>query len=62
MKDDAIRFITVEAAAREMSVSRWSVYRLIWENEIRSVKIGRSRRVVYRSLLEYMNSLESREY
>lgn len=34
--------ITVQAAADLLSASRWTVYRLIWDNAVQSVQIGRS--------------------
>lgn len=49
--------ITVQAAADTMSVSRWTVYRLIWDNVVQSVQIGRSRRIVRESLDAYIRGL-----
>ncbi len=40
------RFITVAQAAAELQVSRWSIYRLIWDGKVTSVQIGRCRRIV----------------
>jgi excisionase family DNA binding protein len=54
---DTATLITVQAAADLMSVSRWTVYRLIWDNLVQSVLIGRSRRIVRKSLDDYLNSL-----
>lgn len=55
MKD--IELIKVQAAADLLSVSRWTVYRLIWDNTIKSVQIGRSRRIVRASLDAYVSGL-----
>ncbi|MEU4803014.1 excisionase family DNA-binding protein [Actinosynnema sp. NPDC023587] len=52
-----VTLVTVQAAADMMSVSRWSVYRLIWDNAIQSVQVGRSRRVVKASLDAYVRDL-----
>jgi excisionase family DNA binding protein len=49
--------ITVQAAADLLSVSRWTVYRLIWDNAVQSVQIGRSRRIVKASLEAYVQEL-----
>jgi excisionase family DNA binding protein len=49
--------ITVQAAANLLSVSRWTVYRLIWDNAVKSVQIGRSRRIVKASLDAYVQEL-----
>jgi excisionase family DNA binding protein len=49
--------ITVQAAADRLAVSRWTVYRLIWENRVVSVQIGRCRRIVRQSFDDYVDSL-----
>lgn len=51
------KLITVQDAADVMSVSRWTVYRLIWDNVVQSVQIGRSRRIVKESLDAYISAL-----
>jgi excisionase family DNA binding protein len=50
-------FITVQAAASRLAVSRSMIYRLIWEQQIKSVQIGRCRRIVRKSLDEYIAGL-----
>ncbi|WP_159229188.1 excisionase family DNA-binding protein [Mycolicibacterium vanbaalenii] len=50
-------FITVQAAADRLAVSRWMIYRLIWEQRLKSVQIGRCRRIVRQSLDEYVAGL-----
>ena len=50
-------FITVQAAASRLAVSRWMIYRLIWEQQIKSVQIGRCRRIVRKSLDDYIAGL-----
>lgn len=54
---EANELITVQAAADHMAVSRWTVYRLIWEAKVKSVQIGRCRRIVRQSLDEYLSEL-----
>jgi excisionase family DNA binding protein len=49
--------ITVQAAADRLAVSRWMVYRLIWDQQVKSVQIGRCRRIVRHSLDEYIEGL-----
>jgi excisionase family DNA binding protein len=50
-------FITVQAAADRLSVSRWMIYRLIWDQQVKSVQIGRCRRIIRQSLDDYIASL-----
>jgi len=49
--------ITVQAAADRLAVSRWMVYQLIWDQRVKSVQIGRCRRIVRQSLDEYLSGL-----
>lgn len=49
--------LTVDEAAHMLRIGRTVVYQLIQEGEIRSVKIGRNRRVVATSIGEYVSRL-----
>lgn len=49
--------ITVQAAADCMSVSRWTIYQLIWDNQVASVLVGRCRRIVRKSFEDYLARL-----
>ena len=49
--------ITIQAAAERPAVSRWMIYRLIWDSQLKSVQIGRCRRVIRQSLDEYLAGL-----
>jgi excisionase family DNA binding protein len=57
MTTDEGELITVQAAASRLAVSRWMIYRLIWDQRIKSVRIGRCRRIVRQSLDDYMSGL-----
>jgi excisionase family DNA binding protein len=46
--------ITVQEAADRLAVSRWMVYRLIWDQQVVSVQIGRCRRIVRQSFDDYL--------
>jgi excisionase family DNA binding protein len=54
---DQGELITVQAAADRLAVSRWMIYRLIWEQRVKSVQIGRCRRIIRQSLDEYVAGL-----
>ncbi|KAA0098186.1 helix-turn-helix domain-containing protein [Mycolicibacterium sp. P1-18] len=54
---DQGELITVQAAADRLAVSRWMIYRLIWEQQVKSVQIGRCRRIIRQSLDEYVAGL-----
>jgi excisionase family DNA binding protein len=54
---DQGELITVQAAAERLAVSRWMIYRLIWDQQVKSVRIGRCRRIVRQSLDDYVAGL-----
>jgi excisionase family DNA binding protein len=49
--------ITVQAAADRLAVSRWMIYRLIWDQKVKSVQIGRCRRIIRKSFDDYVAGL-----
>jgi len=49
--------ITVKEAADRLAVSRWMVYQLIWDQQVKSVQIGRCRRIVRQSFDDYLSGL-----
>jgi excisionase family DNA binding protein len=51
------RLLTIDQVAELLQISRWSVYRLIWANDLRSVQIGRCRRVPQEALDAYLSQL-----
>lgn len=54
---EAPLLITVKAAAERLSLTPWSVYKLLDEQKIASVYQGRRRYVVMESLLAYVAEL-----
>ena len=57
MLEDRGELMTVQAAADRLAVSRWMIYRLIWDQQVKSVQIGRCRRIVRKSLDDYVAGL-----
>lgn len=55
--ESSAELITVQAAADRLAVSRWMVYRLIWDGRVKSVQIGRCRRIVRQSFDDYLSGL-----
>ncbi|MBP2340163.1 excisionase family DNA binding protein [Saccharothrix coeruleofusca] len=51
------QLLSVQTVADLLSVSRWTVYRLIWDGVLQSVQVGRCRRVVKSSLDAYLGGL-----
>jgi excisionase family DNA binding protein len=49
-----------ETAGAKLELGRTSVYLLVKTGELRSVKIGRSRRIPAAALQEYVNQLEGK--
>jgi excisionase family DNA binding protein len=54
----AVRLVTVQEAAEQLRISRWSVYNLIRANQLRTVKIGRRRLMTPAALAECIKMLE----
>jgi excisionase family DNA binding protein len=57
MLDSQGELITVQSAADRLAVSRWMIYQLMWDQKVKSVQIGRCRRIVRKSLDDYVASL-----
>jgi len=57
MLEDQGELMTVQAAADRLAVSRWMIYRLIWDQRVKSVQIGRCRRIVRQSFDNYLSGL-----
>jgi excisionase family DNA binding protein len=57
MLEDQGELMTVQAAADRLAVSRWMIYRLIWDQQVKSVQIGRCRWIVRKSLDDYLTGL-----
>lgn len=57
MLEDQGELMTVQAAAERLAVSRWMIYRLIWDQRVKSVQIGRCRRIVRQSFDDYLSAL-----
>lgn len=57
MLEDQGELMTVQAAADRLAVSRWMIYRLIWDQKVKSVQIGRCRRIVRKSFDDYVAGL-----
>jgi len=55
--EPSAELITVQVAANRLAVSRWMVYRLIWDQQVKSVQIGRYRRIVRQSFEDYLAGL-----
>jgi excisionase family DNA binding protein len=48
---------TIDEAAEQLRVSRWSVYNLIRSGQLRTIKIGRRRLVPGSAIVECLNGL-----
>jgi excisionase family DNA binding protein len=53
-----VQLLTVMEVARALAISRSRVYELMYKGELKSVKIGGSRRIRYSDLGEYVRYLD----
>jgi excisionase family DNA binding protein len=58
---DDLTLLTVEEAARRLSVGRTTFYALLKEGEIASVQIGRLRRIPAEALIDYAARLIAKQ-
>jgi excisionase family DNA binding protein len=49
--------LTVDEAAEQLRISRWSLYNLIRSNQLRTVKVGRRRLVPASAIAECLDQL-----
>lgn len=52
-----VTLLTIDEAAAQLRVSRWSVYNLIRANQLRTIKIGRRRLVPPAAIAECIELL-----
>lgn len=52
------RLLTINEVAELLRISRWSVYQLIWSNQLRTLTIGRRRLVRPSALAECVALLD----
>jgi len=58
---DHIQAYTVEQVAEMLHVGRDKIYQLLRTGQLRSIKIGNSRRITNKHLAEFIASLEARK-
>jgi excisionase family DNA binding protein len=58
---DGVLLVTLEEAARRLSIGRTSVYALVAAGELGSVRVGRSRRIRVSDLRAYVGGLTRAE-
>jgi excisionase family DNA binding protein len=51
--------LTIEEACQYLRISKWTLYRLIQSNSIKTIKIGKRRLVRMQSILEFVDRLEA---
>ncbi|OFE08257.1 ethanolamine utilization protein EutA [Rhodococcus sp. 1139] len=59
MSDQQARLHAIPAVQERLSIGRSKVFELLESGELRSVKIGKSRRVSESALCEYIKGLEA---
>lgn len=56
VQDSVVQVIKVEDLARMLSIGRNTAYELVRSGKIRSVKIGRTYRIPYSAVEDYLNA------
>lgn len=53
--------LSIEETTTALGISRWQFYRMVWEQELRTITIGRRRLVPVQSLQEFINARLEKE-
>ena len=58
METENKKLLSIEQVCEQLNLSRWSVYRLIQQNRLKTVKIGKRRLVSERAVSAFIENLE----
>ena len=59
MKNEHTKLLSIDQACERLNLGRWSVYKLINQNRLRTVKMGRRRLVTMGAIRAFIESLEA---
>jgi len=58
MKDEEIRLLSIDQACECLGLGRWSIYKLINQNRLKTVTIGKRRLVTQGAIRSFIAKLE----
>ena len=58
MESEILKLVSIDEACEYLGLGRWSVYKLINQNKLKSVKIGKRRLVPVSAIRAFIKSLE----
>jgi len=58
METENKKLLSIEQVCEQLNLSRWSVYRLIQQNRLKTVKIGKRRLVSVHAVCAFIENLE----
>ena len=58
METENKKLLSIEQVCEQLNLSRWSVYRLIQQNRLKTVKIGKRRLVSVSAICAFIENLE----
>ena len=59
MESEIFKLVSVDEACKYLGLGRWSVYKLINQNKLKSVKIGKRRLVPMGAIRAFIEKLET---
>jgi len=59
MENEHLKLLNINQACERLNLGRWSVYKLINQNRLRTVKIGRRRLVTIGAIRAFIEDLEA---
>ena len=61
MQNDHLKLLNIDQACERLSLGRWSVYKLINQNRLKTVKIGKRRLVTMNAIDDFIKTLQEGE-
>jgi len=59
MENEHLKLLSINQACERLNLGRWSVYKLINQNRLRTVKLGRRRLVTMGAIRAFIENLEA---
>jgi len=59
MENEHLKLLNITQACEHLNLGRWSVYRLINQNRLKTVKVGKRRLVTRNAIRAFIETLEA---
>ena len=59
MENEHLKLLSINQACERLNLGRWSIYKLINQNRLKTVKLGRRRLVTMSAIRAFIENLEA---